>query len=46
MEKLKGTDSATATFLKSKSEGLNKTTKRPPLKPINPKIDDISKNPT
>ena len=43
MENLRGTDSATASFLKTKSEILNKTTKRPDLNSIEPKRDDISK---
>lgn len=43
MEK-KGTDSAVASFLKNNSnERLNKTTKRPEVKKIDPKQDDISK---
>ncbi len=42
MEK-KGTDSAVASFLKTNNETLNKNIKRPAVKEINPRNDDICK---
>ena len=43
MNKAKGTDSATAAFLKANNEILNKSTKRAPPPEFNPRTDDISK---
>ena len=41
MNKSKGTDSVTATFLKGNNDILNKTTKRAPAPEINSRTEDI-----
>ncbi len=43
MNNSKGTESATAAFLKGNNEILNKSTKRAPAPEINSKTEDIGK---